>query len=48
MPISVPWDGETPPTFSVQGNEELVDHEVTPKAQRYGAQRHLSARGAKY
>jgi len=24
-----------------------VDHEVTPKAQQYGAQRHLSARGAK-
>jgi len=48
MPVSAPCDGETPLAFSVQGNEELVDHEVTPKAQQYGAQRHLSARGAKY
>jgi len=31
MPVSVPCDGETPLTFSVQGNEELVDHEATPR-----------------
>ena len=48
MPVSVPCDGETPLAFSVRGNEELVDHEATPKAQQYGAQRHLSTRGAKY
>ena len=48
MPVSVPCDGETPLTFSVQDNEELVDHEATPKEQQYGARRHLSARGAKY
>jgi len=48
MPVSVPCDGETPLTFSVQGNEELVDHEATPKEQQYGARRHLSAWGAKY
>jgi len=48
MPVLVPCDGETPLAFSVQGNEELVDHEATPKAQQYGAQRHLSTRGAKY
>ena len=48
LPISALCDGETPLAFSVQGNEELVEHETTPKAQRYGAQRHLSARGAKY
>ena len=47
-PISVPCDGEKPLAFSVRGNEELVDHEATPKAQQYGAQRHLRARGAKY
>ena len=44
-PVSAPCDGETPLAFSVQGNEELEEHETTPKAQRYGAQRHLSARG---
>ena len=38
MPISVSCDGETPLTFSVQGNEELVDHEATLKEQKYGAQ----------
>ena len=48
MPVSVPCDGETPLSFSVQGDEKVVDHEVTPKTQQYGAQRHLSARGAKY
>ena len=48
MPVSVPCDGETPLAFSVRGNEELVDHEATPKAQQYGAQRHLSTRGVKY
>ena len=39
MPVSVPCDEETPLTFSVQGNEELVDHEATPtpKEQQYGA-----------
>ena len=47
MPVPAPCDGETPLAFSVQGNEELVDHEVTPKAQQHGAQRHLSARGGK-
>ena len=45
MPVSFPCDGETPLTFSVQGNEELVDHEATPREQQYGARRHLSARG---
>jgi len=47
-PVSAPCDGKTPLAFSVKGNEELVEHETTPKSQRYGAQRHLSARGAKY
>ena len=47
-PVLAPCDGKSPLAFLVQGNEELVDHGVTPKAQRYGAQRHLSARGAKY
>ena len=47
MPVSVPCDGETPLTFSVQGNEELVDHEATPKEQQYGARRHLSCSGGK-
>ena len=47
-PVLVPCDGETPLAFLVQGNEELVDHEATPKEQQYGARRHLSARGAKY
>jgi len=45
LPVSALCDGETPLAFSVQGNEELEEHETTPKAQRYGAQRHLSARG---
>ena len=31
IPISVPCDGEKPLSFSVQGDEEVVDHEVTPK-----------------
>jgi len=31
-PVSAPCDGETLLAFLVQGNEELVDHEVTPKA----------------
>ena len=48
MPVSVPCDGETSLAFSVQGNEEQVGHEATPKEQQYGARRHLSARGAKY
>ena len=48
MPVLVPCDGETPLAFSVQGNEELVDQEATPKEQQYEARRHLSARGAKY
>ena len=47
-PVSAPCDGKTPLAFSVQGDEELVDSDVTPKAQRYGDQRHLSARGTKY
>jgi len=47
-PVSVPCDGETPLAFLVLGNEELVGHEATSKAQQYGARRHLSARGAKY
>ena len=47
-PVLAPCDGKSPLAFLVQGNGELVDHGVTPKAQRYGAQRHLSARGAKY
>ena len=33
LPVSALCDGETPLAFSVQGNEELVDHETTPKAQ---------------
>ena len=45
MPVSVPCDGETPLAFLVLGNEELVGHEATSKAQQYGARRHLSARG---
>ena len=45
MPVSVLCDGETPLAFSVQGNEEHLDHEATPKEQQYGARRHLSARG---
>ena len=48
IPVLVPCNGETPLSFSVQGDEEVVDHEVTPKTQQYGAQRHLSVRGAKY
>ena len=48
MLVSVPCDGETPLAFLVQGNEELVDHEATPKTQRYRSPQHLSARGAKY
>ena len=48
LPVSALCDGKTPLAFSVQGNEVQVEHETTPKAQRYGAQRHLSARGAKY
>jgi len=48
LPVSALCDGETPLAFSVQGNEELVDHEATQKVQQYGARRHLSARGAKY
>ena len=47
-PVSVPCDGETPLAFLVLGNEELVGHEATSKAQQYGARQHLSARGAKY
>ena len=48
MPVLVSCDGDTPLSFSAQGGEEVVDHEVTPKTQQYGAQRYLSARGAKY
>ena len=29
--VSVPCDRATPLSFSVQGDEEVVDHEVTPK-----------------
>ena len=29
IPVSVPCDGETPLSFSVQDDEEVVDHEVT-------------------
>ena len=38
IPVLVPYDRETPLSFSVQGDEEVVDHEVTPKTQQYGAQ----------
>ena len=31
MPVSVSCDGDTPLSFSAQGGEEVVDHEVTPK-----------------
>ena len=48
MPVSAPCDGKTPLAFSVQGDEELVDYEATPKTQQYGTQRDLSARGAKF
>ena len=34
MPVSVPCDGETPLAFLVLGNEELVGHEATSKAQQ--------------
>ena len=44
-PVSVPCDRETPLAFLILGNEELVGHEATSKAQQYGARRHLSARG---
>ena len=47
LPVLALCDGETPLAFSVQDNEELVEHGTTPKAQRYGAQRHLSAGGGK-
>ena len=45
MPVSTPYDGETPLAFSVQGDEELVDYEATPRTRQYGAQRGFSARG---
>ena len=48
LPVLALCDGETPLAFSVQGNDELVDHEATPKTQRYRSPQHLSARGAKY
>ena len=38
IPISVPCDRETPLSFSVQGDEEVVDHEVKLETQQYGAQ----------
>jgi len=47
MPVSGPCSGETPLTFTVQGNEELVDYEATPRTQQYGAQQHFSAQGGK-
>ena len=33
MPVSAPCDGKTSLAFSVQGDEELVDYEATPKTQ---------------
>ena len=38
MPVLAPCDGETPLTFLVPGDEELVDHEPTPKTQVLGGQ----------
>jgi len=38
MPVLVPCDGKTLLAFSVQVDEELVGHEVTPKMQEYEAQ----------
>ena len=33
MPISAPCDGKTPLAFSVQGDEEPVDHEAITRMQ---------------
>ena len=47
-PISALCNGGTPLAFSIQGDEELVDYEATPRMQQYGAQWDFSVRGAKY
>jgi len=45
-PVSAPCNEETLLAPSVQDDEELVDHEDTPRMQQHGAQREFSARGA--
>jgi len=45
-PVSAPCNEETLLAPSVQDDEELVDHEGTPRMQQRGAQRDFSARGA--
>jgi len=45
-PVSAPCNEETLLAPSVQDDEELVDHEDTPRMQQHGAQRDFSARGA--
>ena len=46
-PVSAPCNEETLLAPSVQDDEELVDHEDTPRMQQHGAQRDFSAQGAK-
>ena len=46
MPVSVPCNEEIQLAPSVQYDEELLDHEATPRMQQLGAQRDFSARGA--
>ena len=45
-PISAPCNEETPLAPLVQDDEELVDHEATPRMQQRGAQRGFNARRA--
>ena len=45
MPVLAPCNEETLLAPSVQDDEELVDHEATPRMQQRGAQRDFSARG---
>ena len=45
-PVSVPCNEEILLTPSVQDDEELVDHEATPRMQQRGAQCDFNARGA--
>ena len=44
--VSAPCNEEILLAPSVQDDEELVDHEATPRMQQCGAQRDFSARGA--
>ena len=47
MPVSAPCNEEILLAPSVQDDEELVDHEATPRMQQRGAQRDFSARGGR-